>query len=417
MLSTNLETKICGIQLNSHLEQENVREYQNEWNVVTDLNNQKVIDFDRHISEWNLIPEDDVSTIFENTNNFEIRNDLHNTESREEEIQISETLLQDIEDDTMKAKRKELNSWIHHKVYEEVVNNGQKCMSVRWVILPKMIDGKLQTKARLCARGFEESSDFRTDSPTCMRESVKIALGIISTMSWTLHSIDYKTAFLQGNAISREVFLKPPPESNTSKLWKLKKTVYGLSDAPRVWFLRLRDELLKLNVKQSTYDQGLFFWYNDGKLEGIMVCFVDDQLWGGSPNFEEKVIEKLRNIFDINYEHSSAFKYVGIDLKQGCDGSISINQESYLKSINSFSVDKTRSSQKEECVTESEKQQLRMVVGQLNWLSGISRPDISFRVSELSSSIKDAKVSDLLKANKALRYVKNTQSYIQFPKL
>ena len=197
----------------------------------------------------------------------------------------------------------------------------------------------------------------------------------------------------------------------------MKKTVYGLSDAPRVWFLRLRDELLKLNVKQSTYDQGLFFWYNDGKLEGIMVCFVDDQLWGGSPNFEEKVIEKLRNIFDINYEHSSAFKYVGIDLKQGCDGSISINQESYLKSINSFSVDKTRSSQKEECVTESEKQQLRMVVGQLNWLSGISRPDISFRVSELSSSIKDAKVSDLLKANKALRYVKNTQSYIQFPKL
>ena len=37
-----------------------------------------------------------------------------------------------------------------------------------------------------------------------------------------------------------------------------------------------------------------------------------------------------------------------------------------------------------------------MIVGQLNWLSGISRPDISFRVSEISSAIKEAKVSDLL---------------------
>ena len=101
-----------------------------------------------------------------------------------------------------------------------------------------------------------------------------------------------------------------------------------------MWFLTLKEELLKLNVKQSSYDQGLFYWYNADRLEGIMVCFVDDQLWGGSSEFEEKVIQKLRKSFDINYEHSSAFKYVGIDLKQAHYGSISINQESYLKGIN-----------------------------------------------------------------------------------
>ena len=128
-----------------------------------------------------------------------------------------------------------------------------------------------------------------------------------------------------------------------------------------------------------------------------MVCFVDDQLWGGSYNFENEVIKKLRNIFDINYEHSSAFKYIGIDLKQGQNGYISIDQDSYMKSVNSIPVDKSRNSKKEECVNDNEKQQLRMVLGQLNWLSGISRPDISFKVSELSSSIKDAKVSDYSK--------------------
>ena len=148
-----------------------------------------------------------------------------------------------------------------------------------------------------------------------------------------------------------------------------------------------------------------------------MVCFVDDQLWGGSSEFEEKVIQKLRKSFDINYEHSSAFKYVGIDLKQAYDGSISINQESYLKGINPIAIGRERLRNKEDNITISERKQLRTIVGQLGWLSGISRPDISFKVSELSSAIKNATVNDLLKANKVLKYLKNTQSYIQFPKL
>ena len=66
-----------------------------------------------------------------------------------------------------------------------------------------------------------------------MRESVRIALGIITTMSWTLHSIDYKTAFLQGNAINRDVYLKPPTECKTNKLWKLKKNSLWIGGCPQ----------------------------------------------------------------------------------------------------------------------------------------------------------------------------------------
>ena len=54
-------------------------------------------------------------------------------------------------------------------MYEEVDNLGQNFISVRWVITPKLIDGKWISKARLVARGFEEdSSKFRSDSPTCI---------------------------------------------------------------------------------------------------------------------------------------------------------------------------------------------------------------------------------------------------------
>ena len=37
-----------------------------------------------------------------------------------------------------------------------------------------------------------------------------------------------------------------------------KKAVYGLTNASRVWYLQVVDELNKLNAKVSSYDKALF---------------------------------------------------------------------------------------------------------------------------------------------------------------
>ena len=51
-------------------------------------------------------------------------------------------------------------------------------------------------------------------------------------MKWNLESIDIKAAFLQGSKIDCTIFIKPPTEAKTNKLWELQKCVYGLADAP-----------------------------------------------------------------------------------------------------------------------------------------------------------------------------------------
>ena len=66
-------------------------------------------------------------------------------------------LLGQLNNDIEVAKTVELENWTREKVYEEVHNLGQNFNSVRWVI-PKLIDGKLKSKAELVARGFEEDS-------------------------------------------------------------------------------------------------------------------------------------------------------------------------------------------------------------------------------------------------------------------
>ena len=110
----------------------------------------------------------------------------------------------------------------------------------------------------LCARGFQELQDFRTDSPTCSRESVRIAFAIIASNGWTINSIDVKTAFLQGKSIERTVFIHPPKEAKTNKIWQLRKCIYGLADAPRQWYLRVKEELIKLKSRPSDLDATLF---------------------------------------------------------------------------------------------------------------------------------------------------------------
>ena len=72
--------------------------------------------------------------------------------------------------------------------------------------------------------------------------------------------MDIKTAFLQGADINREIFVKPPPEANcVGLIWKLRKCVYGLSDASLSWYNRVKEVLEQCNVKVSKVDPAVFF--------------------------------------------------------------------------------------------------------------------------------------------------------------
>ena len=55
----------------------------------------------------------------------------------------------------------------------EVPYTKQKCISVRWICSLKETDTGVQPKARLVARGFEESTgNLQKDSPTCSKDDI-----------------------------------------------------------------------------------------------------------------------------------------------------------------------------------------------------------------------------------------------------
>ena len=96
--------------------------------------------------------------------------------------------------------------------------------------------------------------------------------------------MDVKSAFLNGY-IDEEVYVHQPPSFENSKhlefVYKLKKSLYDLKQAPRAWYERLSNFLLEKDFTIGKVDTTLFCktFKND-----ILICqnYVDDIIFGST---------------------------------------------------------------------------------------------------------------------------------------
>ena len=89
----------------------------------------------------------------------------------------------------------------------------------------------------------------------------------------------------------------------------------------------------------------------------------------------------------------------------------------YTDELKEADVSRERRMSKESPLTTEEARQLRGLAGQLNWTSSQTRPDMSFGACEVSVSIKDSTVNDLIVANKNIRKLKSEKVVLQYPNL
>ena len=76
---------------------------------------------------------------------------------------------------------------------------------------------------------------------------------------------------------------------------ELRKPVYGLVDAPKLWWDSLTRTLTDLNMVQSQLDKCMFYYRDgNGRLLGMIAFHVDDLICGGSEEFRRNVFEPLK---------------------------------------------------------------------------------------------------------------------------
>ena len=152
------------------------------------------------------------------------------------------------------------------------------------------------------------------------------------------NTTDIKTTFLQGEELDREVYLYPPKEENTNRIWKLKNLCMALLMHHRSG---VKSFLLPNKGKMSVADPAVFYWHNGTVLLGIICVHVDDFLWAGVADFEHDIVNNLMLTSKTGKEETESIKYVGLGINQ-CEDDIIIYQESYINHLKPTDVSTDR---------------------------------------------------------------------------
>lgn len=136
-------------------------------------------------------------------------------------------------------------------------------------------------KARLCAQGSRQipGQDVnKTYAPTGGFATLRAALLVGLSRGYSIHQMDAKKAFLNG-VLDEEIYLRVlasmlvPP----GHCLKLRKAIYGLRQAPRVWYAALLKFFKSINFAPSPADPCLFTSQVSG-WECFVHVYVDDMV-------------------------------------------------------------------------------------------------------------------------------------------
>ena len=235
------------------------------------------------------------------------------------------------------------------------------------------------------------------DSPTCSTELRRVFLTLIAHFNWTICSLDVKTAFLQVQKIGRDVFLKPPKEADTLKIWKLNKCVYGLGDAARMWYEKIVGFFVKHKTRQSKLNKAFFFYRGESGIGGAICVDVDDILYGGTSEFHKEVMKPFKETFVFGREEVKGFQHLGVFMKQLESGVLELSQETYIENL-------------EEPSAIQDEKSLRAILGKLEWVSGQTRPDICFDINSIRVQLKTSPDTCQSVVNKVIRRLKYSKS-------
>nr|GFB02942.1 putative ribonuclease H-like domain-containing protein [Tanacetum cinerariifolium] len=166
---------------------------------------------------------------------------------------------------------------------------GVRPIGTKWVLKNKKDERGIviKNKARLVAQGHtqEEGIDYdEVFAPVARIEAIRLFLAYASFMGFIVYQMDVKSTFLYGT-IDEEVYVMQTPGFQDpkfpAKVYKVEKAMYGLHQAPRVWYGTLSKYLLKNGFQRGTIDQTLFIRKQRGYFILVQV-YVDDIIFGSS---------------------------------------------------------------------------------------------------------------------------------------
>ncbi|KAL3511542.1 hypothetical protein ACH5RR_024259 [Cinchona calisaya] len=298
----------------------------------------------------------------------------------------------------------------------------KSAVGCKWVYKIKThSDGTIERyKACLVAKGFaqEYGIDYEeTFAPVARLTSVRSLLAVAASRRWSLFQLDVKNSFLNGDLIE-DVYMKPPHGYShpQNKVCKLRRALYCLKQAPRVWFFKFSSTICQLGFTSSPYDSTLFRRVSDhGTI--LLLLYVDDMIITGD---DIAGITDLKNHLHQHFEMKNLgllSYFLGLEVSSNFD-SYFLTQANYVSDLFAHAnlTDHTIASTPIEDnarFTPTDGSPLSnptlylQFVGILVYLT-VNRPDIAYVVHVVSQFMATSRTTHYTAVLRILRYIKGT---------
>ncbi|GJV22574.1 retrovirus-related pol polyprotein from transposon TNT 1-94 [Tanacetum coccineum] len=236
----------------------------------------------------------------------------------------------------------------------ENLPKDKKALGCKWVYkIKRKSDGTVERfKARLVILGNHQVAGIdynETFVQVAKMVTVRVLLAVAAAKKWELHQMDVHNAFLRGD-LNEEVFMQLPPGLSVNhprQAYRLKKSLYGLRQAPRFIFGNDHESIMQFKSYLSSCfhmkDLGILKYFLGVEVaraqDGIFLCqrkyaldiILEVGLLGAKPAkipieqnhrlglAKERLSRILSNIDDLVVRFLKGSPGQGIFLKSMCD--------------------------------------------------------------------------------------------------
>ena len=349
----------------------------------------------------------------------------------DQEMRLSEPLLWESEFPPEAERRgmmKEMDSMKNFEVYDEVkvddctqeqIDGAFDC---RWVKVWKSEDElRCRVVVRGCFQNVEKSEEDNLFASMPSLVTMRLLLCMALARNWGITMGDVSTAFLHA-LMNEEVFVWPPKEfyPEGKCLWRLKKAMYGLRQAPKLWQEHFA-EVMTTKLGRCKSDPSLYC-HESSRL--YVLAYVDDLLVVGTDEMRKSFMSQLSEEVLLKETGQlvpgSEHTFLGRRLRHNGDSIDVCMSQKYIDTIldlygmkdakpvattGTVTINKTVP---DTPLSPEEHKVYRTAVGKLLWLA-LVRGDIVYATKELSRDVTAPTMQSVAKCKHLLRYLIGTR--------
>ena len=323
------------------------------------------------------------------------------------------------------AKALEINEWLTSRVCEGAIGKvpQDRLMKMRWVLTFKSTDdpGTLKAKARLVVLGFTDPDVglVNVRSPTLSRRGRQLMLQATSLNNGGFLKADAKAAFLQGGPTQsvRNIYGRPVKELKEAlqleedQAVKFLKSAYGLTVAPRDFYLYVAEILNKLKLSRLQTEPCIWRLRapdpqtQDLRTIGLVGVHVDDFLLCGDEKHPAWVqfLEDFHKSMKWSPWETPPLVHCGVQIEETYHNGLPgwfLHQKDFCSGIGQVIEDGNTKD-----LTESERHQCRAVLGAAQWRVYQTAPHHAAKLSHLQSVLPKADRKIIAEINKFVREI------------